>query len=180
VSNFRPPPDDRPPPSRVSVDSESNPSTDLHRQGPFKAPAGGADDIAPVSSRFDRMPLSQRSSSSSSSSSFTAVSINSAARAQVPGAGAPTGSAFRASKGGIYQITKLLEKKHGAFFISRLILASGIGLRGYDATSYDDPAIMSKFIKTLRNMLSPTDMADVFSQIPSLTNTKQNAKREEQ
>jgi len=76
------------------------------------------------------------------------------------------------SKGGIYQVTRLLEKKHGAFFISRLILASGISLRGYDSASFDDPVTVSKFIKTLRNMLSPTDMADIFSQAPSLMNMK--------
>lgn len=165
MSNFRPPSDDKAPASKFLVDSESNPSSDLPRQGAFKPSAVNVDDIAPVSSRFDRLPVSQRSSS-------LAASMNSTARPQIPGAGATTGSGARTSKGGIYLVTKMLEKKHGAFFISRLILASGISLRGYDSTSYDDPAIVAKFIKTLRGMLTPTDMAEVFSQTPSLMNTK--------
>lgn len=78
----------------------------------------------------------------------------------------------RATKGGIYQLTKFLEKKHGAFFISRLILASGINLRGYDSDTADDPVIVTKFIKTVRNMLSPTDMAEVLTQAPSVINNK--------
>lgn len=76
------------------------------------------------------------------------------------------------SRGGIYRATQALEQRHGAFFISRLILASGISLRGYDPNSYDDPAIILKFIKSLRNMLSPTDMADLLLQHPALNNTK--------
>lgn len=78
----------------------------------------------------------------------------------------------RATKGGIYQLTKFLEKKHGAFFISRLILASGINLRGYDSDTADDPVVVTKFIKTVRNMLSPTDMAEVLTQAPTVLNHK--------
>jgi hypothetical protein len=78
----------------------------------------------------------------------------------------------RHTKGGIYHLTKFLERKHGAFFISRVILASGINLRGYDIDSADDPAIVTKFIKTLRNMLSPADMAEIQTQAPSLLSNK--------
>ncbi len=162
MSNFRAPPDNSAPASKLSMDSESNPSTDSSRQNPFKVAAGNFDDIAPMSSRFDRLPVSQRSASLSSSTSP-------GSRQPGPAANGPASPAPRTtSKGGIYQITKALEKKHGAFFISRLILASGISLRSYDSASFDDPVTVSKFVKTLRNMLSPADMADIFSQAPSL------------
>lgn len=165
MSTFRPPPGDRAPASKLSMDPESNPSLEPHRQGAFKPSTGGVDDIAPISSRYDRLPVSQRSSSLS-------ATMNAVTRPPTPAASGFAAAPVRASKGGIYQVTKMLEKKHGAFFISRLILASGISLRGYDSASFDDPEIVSKFIKTLRTMLSPADMADVFSQAPSLMNMK--------
>jgi len=85
---------------------------------------------------------------------------------------AGVGAEGLAGRGGIYRVTQALEKKHGAFFISRLILASGISLRGFDSNSFDDPATMTKLMKTLRNILSPTDMADLLLQHPALNNTK--------
>jgi|GEM_PF-4074200 len=78
----------------------------------------------------------------------------------------------RSDKGGIYQAVRFLEKKHGAFFISRLILASGINLRGFDPSTYDDPVTVAKFVKTLRAMLSPSDMANLMSQAPSIATIK--------
>jgi hypothetical protein len=99
---------------------------------------------------------------------MSTLSTLSTLRPLTPAASGPASPAIGCSKGGIYQITKVLEKKHGAFFISRLILASGINLRGYDSNSTDEPATVSKFVKTLRNMLTPADMADVFSHAPSL------------
>ncbi len=166
MSTFRPPFGDRAPGAKLSLDPESNPSTDPHRQGAFKALTSSGDDIAPMFSRFDRGPVSQRSSA-------LAASLNSTSRPTIPATvGSASAISHGSNKGGICEITRMLEKKHGAFFISRIILASGINLRSYNSTSIDDPATMSKFIRTLRNLLSPTDMADVFSQVPSFMTTK--------
>ena len=163
MSTFRTPPDDKPPASKFGSNLESNQSTDSHRQGSFKPSAGNVDDIAPMSSRLASNPLSQRSGSGTYSAARPSTTTGSGPAAQVPRS---------SGKGGIYQVTKMLEKKHGAFFISRLILASGISLRGYDSESFDDPVVVSKFTKTLRSMLSPADMADLFSLVPSLMNMK--------
>jgi len=159
VSTFRAPPGDKAPQSRFGSDLESQ----------LRTSSGNSDDIPPVSSRFDKFassgPLSTRSLG-------TIVSTTAPARSPQTGsytAAAPLG---RNTKGGIYHLTKLLERKHGAFFISRVILASGINLRGYDLDSADDPTIALKFIKTLRNMLSPTDMAEILTQAPSVFNNK--------
>jgi hypothetical protein len=120
-----------------------------------------------LSTRFDKPPsvnpLAQRPSSPPPTVS-SAARPPSATTTPIPG--------HRGSKGGIYLLTRILEKKHGAFFISRLILASGINLRGFDSNTTDDPVIVSKFIKSLRTMLSPADMAGLMSQAPSLMNMK--------
>jgi len=67
-------------------------------------------------------------------------------------------SGVRRSTGGIYQTVRLLDQKHGSFFISRLILVTGINLRTFDATSYDDPVVTNKLVKALRPMLSPAEL----------------------
>lgn len=127
------------------------------------------DDAPPLSSRFDKLPAGPTSQRPSTPAPAQLAGL----RGPTPSStNAPITSGSRTSKGGIYQATKILEKKHGAFFISRLILASGISLRGYDSNSLDDPVTLTKFIKTLRNMLSPTDMAEILSQAPSLSNVK--------
>jgi len=48
---------------------------------------------------------------------------------------------------------RLLDKKHGSFFISRLILITGINVRTFDQTSYDDPVAVGKIIKALQSSL---------------------------
>lgn len=164
MSTFRPP-------LATSLPSEieSNASADQLRQGVSKSAASALDDIPPVSTRLDKLPptnpLAQRPSS-------FMPAVNPNARPLSPAASTSPNTASRCSKGGIYLATRILEKKHGAFFISRLILASGINLRGFDSSTIDDPATVVKFVKTLRNMLSPADMAGLMSQTPSLMNMK--------
>ena len=159
MSNFREPPGDKAPPSRFGSELDSS-------QKPAHV---NPDDIPPVSSRFDRFassgPLSTRAPGHISSTATLprTPSTGSFAAASPPG---------RGTKGGIYQLTKIIEKKHGAFFISRVILASGINLRGYNIDSIDDHATLMKFIATVRNMLSPTEMADIITQAPSLLHSK--------
>lgn len=162
VSQSRPPSDDRPPASRYSSDLASAQSPEGQRAG-LQRSGFKSDDPPPMSSRFDRMPPS------------TALAIrptSSIALATPMRGNAGIGAEGLPGRGGIYRATLALEKKHGAFFISRLILASGISLRGFDSNSFDDPATITKFIKTLRNMLSPTDMADLLLQHPALNNTR--------
>ncbi len=162
VSQSRSPSDDRPPASRYSSDLASAQSPEGQRAG-LQRSGFKSDDAPPMSSRFDRMPPS------------TAAAIRPPASIAL---GAPmrgnagVGAEGLAGRGGIYRVTQALEKKHGAFFISRLILASGISLRVFDSNSFDDPATMTKLMKTLRNILSPTDMADLLLQHPALNNTK--------
>ena len=165
MSTFRPPPA-----PRLPSDIESNTATDPLRQRATKFGSSPIDDVPPMSTRYDKPAPANPPAHRPSSPAMNAIarplpaSANSAASTPIPAA--------RLSKGGIYQVTRILEKRHGAFFISRLILASGINLRGFDADTTDDPAIVSKFVKSLRNMLSPADMAGLFSQAPSLMNMK--------
>lgn len=179
MSSLRQPPVPKPP-----SDTESPASTDPPRSTTFRAGVGENEEISPLSSRFDKLtasgPISQRSSAPSgtmpavssvpSVSSVPGMPRKSSSSGSWTAVSAPV--SVRYSKGAIYQATKILEKKHGSFFISRLILASGISLRGYDSHTADDSMTVAKFIKSLRNMLSPTDMADILSQVPSLNNVK--------
>ena len=163
MSSFR-----QPPIPKLSSDTESSVSAEPQRPGANRSVLGENDDTPPLSSRFDKLPagpVSQRPSS-------PPAPQNAPPRGPSAPTNPSTQSATRWSKGGIYQLTKILERKHGAFFISRLILASGISLRGYDSTSLDDPVTVTKFIKTLRNMLSPADMAEVLAHAPSVSQVK--------
>ncbi|MRG98033.1 hypothetical protein [Polyangium spumosum] len=74
-----------------------------------------------------------------------------------PASGQPR-SGVRHTKGGIYQAVRLLDQKHGSFFISRLILVTGVNLRSFDSSSVDDPVIAEKLIKALRPLLSPAEL----------------------
>lgn len=166
MSNFRQPPTGPTSGSESSPEIESSFPAESVRYGSYKPAAGALHDIAPTSTRAERPPgYPQRISS-------LPPPTSSAFRAPAPAANSTAGQPQRCGKGGIYQAVRLLERKHGAFFISRLILASGINLRGFDASTYDDPVAVSKFIKTLRTMLSPSDMAGLLSQAPSLIHMK--------
>lgn len=168
MSNFRQPPTGPTSGSESSPEIESSFPAESVRYGSYKPAAGALHDIAPTPTRTERPPPPSHPPRMSSLPPPT----SSAFRAPAPAAGSNAGQPQRCGKGGIYQAVRLLERKHGAFFISRLILASGINLRGFDASTYDDPVAVTKFIKTLRTMLSPSDMAGLLSQAPSLIHIK--------
>jgi hypothetical protein len=175
VSNLRQPPTDPNAASESSADIDSSFPTESVRYGSYKPAALSLNDIAPTSTRTERPPQSsypQRISSLAAASTLPARAPSSSANVVA----AP--QSVRGNKGVIYLTVRLLEKKNGAFFISRLILASGINLRSFDANTYDDPVTVMKFIKTLRNMLSPIDMVNILTQTP-LHQYEVRQKREE-
>lgn len=74
--------------------------------------------------------------------------------------------AARRAQGGIYSVVQRLDKKHGSFFISRLILMTGINLRSYDASTHDDPHVVDKLVKALRTLVKPADLDGLLQLLP--------------
>lgn len=168
MSTFRPPPA-----PKLPNETDANTPPESLRAGALRPSLSVADEVPPLSTRFDKLgpanALAQRTASPTPTTSANARPPSASAMSGAQAA-APFGA--RASKGGIYLVTRILERKHGAFFISRLILSSGINLRGYDSHTPDDPSTITKFVKSLRTMLSPADMADLLTQAPVLMNMK--------
>jgi hypothetical protein len=148
--------------SRSGADADAPPASMS-----FSSREGSADS-APLSLRADRIPQSIRSSGFGQA---TAVGFGSSGvpSSRSPQSGVNSGtppsnpsshpvSGVRRSTGGIYQAVRLLDKKHGSFFISRLILMTGINLRTFDSSTYDDPVAAQKLVKALRSLLSPVEL----------------------
>lgn len=77
------------------------------------------------------------------------------------GAFGPTSRRAPTTQGVLFRVTKALEAHHGAFFISRLILMTGIKLRDFDASTPDDPLLVSKLSGALRALLSESDFDEI-------------------
>jgi hypothetical protein len=78
----------------------------------------------------------------------------------------PAAPSARRSQGCIYSVVRQLDKKHGSFFISRLILMTGINLRSYDASTHDDPHVVEKLVKALRSLVKPADLEGLLQLLP--------------
>jgi hypothetical protein len=78
----------------------------------------------------------------------------------------PAAPSARRAQGGIYNVVRQLDKKHGSFFISRLILMTGINLRNYDAATHDDPHVVEKLVKALRSLVKPADLDGLLQLLP--------------
>lgn len=142
------------------------------QQGPSSLPpgsqSGGA--LPSAATAFDAPPISVRAPASMSSRALmgspafapplsTPAPLSSplSSTRGVPSHPAPMPS-VRRGQGTIYQIVKMLDRKHGSFFISRLILTTGINLRTFDSSSYDDPVVLDKLGKALRTLLAPGEL----------------------
>jgi hypothetical protein len=132
------------------------------------APYPSADSTASTHSASDIEPLSVRSRANPAQMRPSSLPLE--PRPLSPPTDVPRAYVQRSDRGAIYFAVRLLEKKNGAFFISRLILASGLNLRTYDSTTYDDPYVVSKLLRTLRTMLSETDLEALLSQTGLQTN----------
>lgn len=77
------------------------------------------------------------------------------------GGSGPVSRRMAPTQGLFFRVTKALEARHGAFFISRLILMTGIKLRGFDASSPDDPRLIIKLTGALRAILSDSDFDEI-------------------
>ncbi|MRG97544.1 hypothetical protein [Polyangium spumosum] len=83
-------------------------------------------------------------------------------------ASTPVGSGVtRRSLGGISAVVRQLDRKHGAFFISRLILMTGINLRTYDAATYDDPQAVTKLVRALRSLVPAPELDSLLQFLPN-------------
>jgi hypothetical protein len=69
--------------------------------------------------------------------------------------------------GGISAVVRQVDRKHGAFFISRLILMTGINLRTYDAATYDDPQAVAKLARALRTLVPAGDIDALLQFLPN-------------
>ncbi|MDI1450934.1 hypothetical protein [Polyangium sp. 6x1] len=81
-------------------------------------------------------------------------------------AGPASSAAPRRSLGGIAAVVRQLDRKHGAFFISRLILMTGINLRTYDAATPDDPHAVTKVARALRSLVPATELDGLLQFLP--------------
>ncbi|MDC3959624.1 hypothetical protein [Polyangium jinanense] len=83
-----------------------------------------------------------------------------------PPGGPVSSGAPRRSLGGIAAVVRQLDRKHGAFFISRLILMTGINLRTYDAATPDDPHAVAKLARALRSLVPATELDGLLQLLP--------------
>lgn len=72
----------------------------------------------------------------------------------------------RRAQGGIYSVVRQLDRKQGSFFISRLILMTGINLRTYDASTHDDPHVVDKLVRALRTLVRPAELDELLQLLP--------------
>ncbi|HZF55937.1 MAG TPA: hypothetical protein VE093_45290 [Polyangiaceae bacterium] len=67
----------------------------------------------------------------------------------------------RRPHGCLWRVTRWIEERHGAFFVSRLIIATGIKLRSFEATTPDNPDEVRAVERALRSLLSPDELNEV-------------------
>ncbi|MCK6587158.1 MAG: hypothetical protein L6Q76_06190, partial [Polyangiaceae bacterium] len=67
----------------------------------------------------------------------------------------------RRPHGCLWRVTKWIEERHGAFLVSRLIIATGIKLRSFEATTPDNPDEVRAIERALRTLLSPDELNEV-------------------
>jgi hypothetical protein len=58
-------------------------------------------------------------------------------------------------------VTRWIEERHGAFLVSRLIIATGIKLRSFEETTPDNPDEVRALERALRTLLSPDELNEV-------------------
>jgi len=63
--------------------------------------------------------------------------------------------------GHTYKIVQYLEHKHASFFVSRLILLTGIPLRRFTSVTPDDPATLRKIRKALSTLLRQEEIEEM-------------------
>ncbi|MDI1432327.1 MULTISPECIES: hypothetical protein [Polyangium] len=156
MSNPQRPPDRGP--------RRSDPGVDDPRTGPDSQPPTSTSFSGVIARGFDAVPISVRgdrvsppSVPSSRLPPSSGTMPTTSGPSSTPASGQPS-SGVRRTKGGIYQAVRLLDQKHGSFFISRLILVTGVNLRSFDSSSVDEPVVAEKLIKALRPLLSPAEL----------------------
>jgi hypothetical protein len=100
---------------------------------------------------------------------FAPTSITSSRLAPPHGGVTPVPQAApapRRTQGSIYSVVRQIDRKQGSFFISRLILMTGINLRTYDASTHDDPHVVDKLVKALRSLVRPADLEELLQLLP--------------
>jgi hypothetical protein len=71
-------------------------------------------------------------------------------------------SALRSrSYGRISRIVGSLDDRRGAFFIARLIMTTGIKLRGFGPMMPDDPVVLERLKHGLRSLVPPEEFDEL-------------------
>lgn len=129
-------------------------------------PAPSHEHRGPVSAPFRERPppsvsFSERTSTPSLPPPHADRAHSSSGPLSERGVQLPAPVSYRLSQGHLWRITCQLEARHGAFFISRLILMTGIKLRSYDVASPDDPIVIEKLARAIRTLLSVDDYNEI-------------------
>ncbi len=66
-----------------------------------------------------------------------------------------------AAVGRIHFVVEFLERKYGAFAISRLIMMSGVPVRSFTATTPDDREALQKVRAAVMNLLSRDEFEEL-------------------
>lgn len=122
---------------------------------------------APSSSAGDRLPPASMPPASMPPSRLAQSIPPSRLAPPAPPVSTVQPAAPRRSSGGIYQVVRQVERKHGSFFISRLILMTGINLRTFDASTHDDPIAVDKLVKALRTLVPAAELSGLLQLLPS-------------
>jgi len=69
-------------------------------------------------------------------------------------------------QGSIFRIVCRLDERFGSFFISRLILTTGVKLRTFEAHTPDDPAVVAKVVQALCALVPPEELRDLLPLLP--------------
>ena len=133
-------------------------------EGPRSVRDGGSSPSAPVSAFMPKHEAPP------SSGGFERTPPQSGVNAVSPPSSTSAPTSVRApqrSIGGIAAVVRQLDRKHGSFFISRLILMTGINVRTYDSATYDDPQAVAKLARALRTLVPAGDVEALLQLLPN-------------
>lgn len=69
------------------------------------------------------------------------------------------------STGNIAIIIREVERRRTAFAVARLIMLTGMNLRGFELFTEDDPAVLDRLRKVLPRVLDATELGEVEAMI---------------
>jgi len=68
--------------------------------------------------------------------------------------------------GGIHRLVMRIDERYGSFFISRLILMTGIKLRSFESFTPDDPELVSRLLQALSTLIPPDEVGELLAMLP--------------